>query len=960
MDYTIYTFGSGEVLWKIFNGLAILMKSDSEYFTPMIRVSLLIGTFWAATRAIFRYNVGIFGRDWFLPTYLALTLLFVPKASVNIIDPVDPRHHFSRVDHVPAGLALVASLPSKLFYHITLMVEDVMMDVSASNVSRYTQTGPMFAAQLINASRHVRITDPILKRNLKDFTRQCYQLPFLDTNIDPGAYEAQNAPNILKFVSENAHPHLGLYWRGDGGSASFVNCAEGATLVRDALVPATGDGMDQLFSILSPFGHSGFDENGALEIHLKDAWDEVANLSSNAHDILGQQMMINAVLEAKDDKRDSLNMPRLHPELTSYSATRAWEGQTQGWLINGALAARHLPTIQGVMLGLLIMMFAFVVPISLLPGGMRVFGTWIKMIFWLNSWPLFFAMLNALGTMWLARYAAPDGLTLLTQTGLADHAFDAYTITQGMSWGVPMLAWALISGGGYALVQSISGLTANLGHSLGQNIADNTQSFDTQNLHNMQKLSYSVGQQQLSPSFLEGTRMSDGRLDLMYDTMGGVTGHQHTSNLRDSFMNSQSLSEGVISTQGYENNLQENLMTEAGKTYSHGFSDVAEYAEHVGKSGNYSNNISASEQKSINDSVEKVMSAAHQMSQTSNMTDSTSVDGSAGFSVEISVPKILEGLSPIKVSGDLGEKLSTSAVDQNVMQQMKTYNVDERDVRNFSDAMQYVRSGQLTFGDESAQRAADSWRTSVDKVEQLGDKFSASLSRSQKLSEIEQWTQNNGGSISSNITDEVLEKVAQDRFGGNKVAATRWATSHSSEWKEAGQSFIRERLQDTADWMERSGKTSFTESEMRDRLQGYSQSLKDSSSMNLTPTYSPKENAGFFGSFDEGSVLGSYEGSLDRTQIEKKRDEHGIGANFKAEMDAKGNDLEMKVTAYQSASLPETSIQDQGEEINTKYRERFNQSKFGRQVRNVVGGTVQPNEAQQKIINQRNLERQKR
>ena len=249
------------------------------------------------------------------------------------------------------------------------------------------------------------------------------------------------------------------------------------------------------------------------------------------------------------------------------------------------------------MLGLLITMFAFVVPISLLPGGMRVFGTWIKMMFWLNSWPLFFAMLNALGTMWLARYAAPDGLTLLTQTGLADHAFDAYAITQGMSWGVPMLAWALISVGGYALVQSISGLTANLGHTLGQNIADNIQSFDNQNFHNMQKLSYSVGQQQLAPSFLEGTRMSDGRLDLMYDTMGGVTGQQHVTQVAEGVNANQSLNFSASQIKAEEQARQESLMTEQSQVISQASQRSSDFSDQWGRTTQLGKSFSEKDQR---------------------------------------------------------------------------------------------------------------------------------------------------------------------------------------------------------------------------------------------------------------------------------------------------------------------------------------------------------------------------
>ncbi|KJV71008.1 hypothetical protein [Orientia tsutsugamushi] len=59
MDYVIYTFGGGDLLWHVFNGIGRVFASNSEYFTPVGHLALTIGGIWAATRAIFRGNIGI-------------------------------------------------------------------------------------------------------------------------------------------------------------------------------------------------------------------------------------------------------------------------------------------------------------------------------------------------------------------------------------------------------------------------------------------------------------------------------------------------------------------------------------------------------------------------------------------------------------------------------------------------------------------------------------------------------------------------------------------------------------------------------------------------------------------------------------------------------------------------------------------------------------------------------------
>ncbi|MCX4079759.1 hypothetical protein N7280_03855 [Rickettsia rhipicephali] len=42
-DYVIHTFGGGDILWQIFNGIGRVFASNSEYFTPVGKFALTIG-----------------------------------------------------------------------------------------------------------------------------------------------------------------------------------------------------------------------------------------------------------------------------------------------------------------------------------------------------------------------------------------------------------------------------------------------------------------------------------------------------------------------------------------------------------------------------------------------------------------------------------------------------------------------------------------------------------------------------------------------------------------------------------------------------------------------------------------------------------------------------------------------------------------------------------------------------
>ncbi|WP_371218392.1 conjugal transfer protein TraG [Orientia tsutsugamushi] len=84
----------------MFNGIGRVFASNSEYFTPVGHLALTIGGIWAATRAIFRGNIGIFAMEWFFPSIFIFTLLFAPKATVWLKDEVSMNAPV-KVDNIP-------------------------------------------------------------------------------------------------------------------------------------------------------------------------------------------------------------------------------------------------------------------------------------------------------------------------------------------------------------------------------------------------------------------------------------------------------------------------------------------------------------------------------------------------------------------------------------------------------------------------------------------------------------------------------------------------------------------------------------------------------------------------------------------------------------------------------------------------------------------------------------------
>jgi len=107
-------------------------------------------------------------------------------------------------------------------------------------------------------------------------------------------------------------------------------------------------------------------------MYLKDAGEKSPPGSAAAHGHLWTANVINANKEAWDDSRESLGIPRVQSQITSYGADPCFGGQIQGFLINGVLGSPAFwPMLQKCCVWRPYYdVRSFVFPLAFLPGGM--------------------------------------------------------------------------------------------------------------------------------------------------------------------------------------------------------------------------------------------------------------------------------------------------------------------------------------------------------------------------------------------------------------------------------------------------------------------------------------------------------------------------------------------------------------------------------------------------------------
>lgn len=797
MDYTIYSYGSGEILEKVFNVLALLCQNESIFLRPVLALTATLGGVWAALRAIFGQNPSLFVRDWMLPTILIFNLLFVPRVTVNIVDNVDTFHHYMRIDNVPVGPALIGHVASNLSYFLTEKIEENLVPASYGDLT-YGKTGPMFAANLMMASQDVTIADPVLRDNVKAYVDQCYTWPYLYTNISGKRDEALRTTNILDFMQANPHKGLGMYWKDASGQPTFCKCSEVPSKLKGGMDQECSKALSKIASQVLPGVSAQSRDQAQIAMNRvgESAWHAIAKDSSTAHKRVEQLMVINAAREAIDDGLERFGNERRFKRLISYSATRAEQQQNSGFLIAGLTAARQLPLLQGVFLSLLLVSFVVVSAFTFIPGGLKIWGMWIKMILWVESWPIFFGILNCIGLLWLDKSLSiitqsHEGITWISQSGLAESSWTAYCIVQNFFLAVPFLSWAIISQSGHALVSMAERALPTLGQALGQNIVDNNQIFDTQSFHNRSMGSIQMAQQSLGSNYSLGNTIDDGRFRTSTDSAGYQTVQENMSTTRHSINSNDALqaqfSQQLSHEQQAAENLSHNYADSRQATLSNSYDVVVSFA----KGTSHVQGASEAENKDIQIAAQQAISATQRYADQHNLSERTAWEH-----------KMSAGLPANFSGGILGANSSGSSSADNIStsQFTKEGGLSKETSERLNRGLSAALNNQVSFTDDYSKRAAESFQGSYAETKNYSDQYAAQKSKVDRLSEAGSILESRGFSMTENMNDDLLEYVATKR-NVTKESAARWASENSAAFKEEASFYFKGWTENMTSWV---------------------------------------------------------------------------------------------------------------------------------------------------------------
>ena len=466
--YELFTLGGGIYLVDLLNAVAAITGGGA--YIALAQLAGIAGLGWI----LFRTAFGGSWKDnakWILLFAAVWGAMIVPKATVRVVDRLDPTLAPAVVANVPIGLALFASLTSQVGDGLTRLTEQAF---TLPDDLQYRRHGLIFGARLAAKTTRLEITDTVFARNIRNYARQCVFHALLLGHIS--ADDLRESTDIWSLVTATGTPSAGasparmfeFATRQPGGVAGttaiereIVTCQAGAARLNAQWNVEIARAGTVFGRRIFPDARTEALARAELLAALPAAHDFLIGASRSAGEIMRQQMVLNAVHDAGEQwAAEAGNAAALR----SYTEARAEAQTVSAYRAIGRQAETWVPLLKIVFECLYIGAFPMAVLLMLTPAGTAIFRSYVTGLIWLQSWGPLYAVLHriAMGEAaerMSAAAAMPNGeigISLVAQAGIRAVASDVAVMSGYLSMSVPFLAAALAYGLSKATVLATS------------------------------------------------------------------------------------------------------------------------------------------------------------------------------------------------------------------------------------------------------------------------------------------------------------------------------------------------------------------------------------------------------------------------------------------------------------------------------------------------------------------------
>ncbi|MBF0300536.1 MAG: conjugal transfer protein TraG N-terminal domain-containing protein, partial [Oligoflexia bacterium] len=448
MNWEIYTYGGGDFLRLIFNGIAQIF-GDGDYVYAL-KSAALIGFIGVLINSAFhRRHLDL---AWILGVIMIFQILIVPKTHLVINDRVVPANS-AVVENVPLGIAATASIFSKFSDWSTRSFETVF---SLPNEIKYSGNGLLFAQTLVEESTRFEITTPSLSANLSDFWKSCVYYDLL-----LGLYswsEILRATDLVDFLAQKTSKTRSFTYEqsNSGHNREIVTCRDGFNeLLKKDIENEIANSTNIQGARLVPNSYNRNEAVSRFVSTMPVAYHYLTNLSLTNSKIISQNILANSF------KRGLLNFATdtdASAAAEDFSMAKAEAERKTTFSVMGKLAKKMLPILHNIFESFIYAIFPVVMIMAMLPNATKILSKYAMALFWVNLWSPLYAILHfaasyhgqkaATVAMIQSGEGFATGLSIMTNTALGNILSDYAAITGYLSLSIPMISWLVINASG--------------------------------------------------------------------------------------------------------------------------------------------------------------------------------------------------------------------------------------------------------------------------------------------------------------------------------------------------------------------------------------------------------------------------------------------------------------------------------------------------------------------------------
>ena len=758
METTVITYGGLDILYHIFNSVAMLFNGGTGGIVkPLCTLAASIGCFWALTKAFFSPSVDAFVLKFFLPVIVSVSFFLIPTTTLKIEDKF--KLESKTVAHVPLLLGKFAETISTVSDKITTAFESVM---HTPNDKNYLQTGMIFGAETdLDISRY-QLTNADLEQNLGRFAKQCvlydialgkYTIDQMKTSNDLWDFFAKNTSNTR--MMRYTPPANGPKTQTSKEVGPYVTCKKAIELLTPYFEA-------EKCHYLPKSEGNGLVKREVLK-NLPLTFQALTGLQAEGQTLIGQQLMMNTLTREFAGSQ--------------FAKSRAQTQQRNTYNVIGSMAGNCLITSRIILEGLVYASFVLIIPLSLLPGGFRFIGSWSWIALWIQLWPPFYVILNYMMQI-VARSKVEaifgdslnGGLNFVTSAGLQTLSEDIFALCGFMSLSIPYITYAILQGGVNSFIH-LAGSMMSPAHSAAQTAASDLStgnySFGNTNFGGLSFQNRSALQANYAPSLSSGFfQESSGAHQATYGIENILK--QSSSDLRTSISSDDSIS------CGFQRNIQQaqSAVDTAQESYSESVSKHSRYGadltEHLANSKNYSEGVSEREAYDIQKSARFLESAAENWGRQHGLSKRESLEVMFGVHAGANTGPIgkLLGVDigiDAKMSGGHGHSR-----DDYVSSAMNVAKSEEfqKSLQAVQDYSKNKASG--SFQDEGV-RIAQNYNRSVDEVVSSQESFQSAKSYMEQVSDNSSWATQNSHVVRKALNQDFVNWASETKGGFNEA-----------------------------------------------------------------------------------------------------------------------------------------------------------------------------------------------